>query len=88
VEPRESRCWRPRQKNLELSRKRAASVVAWLSTHGGAPERLAAWGCGETQPIADNKADDGRQTNRRVEFHIAEPAPETPANMQGCEVVQ
>ena len=73
------------KRNLELSKKRAASVVAWLNTHGVPLDRLAAWGCGESQLIASDKTEEGRQQNRRVEFHVADPAPETPVNQQGCE---
>jgi outer membrane protein OmpA-like peptidoglycan-associated protein len=61
------------KKNLDLSRRRAASVNRWLTQHGIEGDRLEAWGCGELHPIADNSGDDGRQTNRRVEFHILVP---------------
>jgi outer membrane protein OmpA-like peptidoglycan-associated protein len=56
--------------NMDLSRRRARSVANWLIEHGDAPARLQAWGCGETHPKASNKKRAGRQTNRRVEFHI------------------
>ena len=43
---------------------------------GAVPEidegRLMSKGFGMDQPIADNKTDAGRQTNRRVEFKIVE----------------
>ena len=54
--------------NGPLSEKRAASVVAWLVKHGIAPARLTAAGLGDTQPIADNKTEEGRAKNRRVEL--------------------
>jgi len=54
--------------NGPLSEKRAASVVAWLVKHGIAPARLTAAGLGDTQPIADNKTEEGRAHNRRVEL--------------------
>jgi len=54
--------------NGPLSEKRAASVVAWLVKHGIAPTRLTAAGLGDTQPIADNKTEEGRAHNRRVEL--------------------
>jgi large repetitive protein len=60
------------QKNLALSKRRAASVLHYLSSHGIAPERLSSDGYGETQPIADNTSADGRAQNRRVEFQILE----------------
>jgi outer membrane protein OmpA-like peptidoglycan-associated protein len=54
--------------NQKLSESRAASVVAWLTSKGIAPERLTAQGYGMTQPIADNGSDAGRARNRRVEL--------------------
>jgi len=56
--------------NLDLSTRRSASVRAYLIGKGVAEERLESHGCGEGTPIADNKTDDGRQQNRRVEFVI------------------
>lgn len=52
--------------NWELSAARAASIVRMLSIEGIAPERLAAVGYGEFQPIADNNTAEGRARNRRV----------------------
>lgn len=50
-----------------------------LIAKGVPPERLIAHGYGPLRPIADNGTDDGRATNRRVEFAILEVA-ETPAD--------
>jgi OOP family OmpA-OmpF porin len=58
--------------NLDLSRRRAASVVKWLTEHGVAASRLSSKGLGMTKPIDSNDTDAGRQNNRRVEFHILE----------------
>lgn len=59
--------------NRTLSQQRAEAVVAWLVREGGiAAERLEAVGKGDAQPIASNETEQGRQTNRRVEFHIVE----------------
>lgn len=53
--------------NLKLSRARAESVVAYLtSKHGIAAARLEAHGLAFLAPVASNKSDDGRQKNRRV----------------------
>lgn len=57
--------------NQTLSEARAKAVVAWLTQHGVAADRLTAKGYGKTKPVADNGSDDGRAKNRRVE--IADP---------------
>jgi MYXO-CTERM domain-containing protein len=72
-------------RNLDLSRRRAASVMRWLVEHGVDAGRLAGAGCGELHPIDTNATTDGRQANRRVEFHIVEPAPPDGARqLEGC----
>jgi len=52
--------------NWELSAARAASVVHLFSGAGIQPERMAAIGYGEHQPVADNATAEGRNANRRV----------------------
>ncbi len=59
--------------NLELSRQRAMAVQKYLVGKGITPSRLEAIGYGETKPIDTNRIPQGRQRNRRVEFHIVEP---------------
>jgi OOP family OmpA-OmpF porin len=55
--------------NLDLSRRRAASVVRELtSKYAISANRLDAFGCGLYSPIASNAAEDGRAKNRRVEL--------------------
>ncbi|MGZ7033046.1 MAG: OmpA family protein [Thermoanaerobaculia bacterium] len=54
--------------NQALSEKRAQAVVAWLTANGVAASRLTAKGFGATRPVADNKTDEGRAKNRRVEL--------------------
>ncbi|WP_460678785.1 OmpA family protein [Mucilaginibacter koreensis] len=56
--------------NLKLSKDRAESVKEYLVSKGANPSRIEAVGYGETQPIASNKTDAGRQKNRRVEFTL------------------
>src|SRR6185369_3225426 len=47
--------------NVELSDRRAKSVLKWLTTTGAvAADRLSAKGFGPDKPIADNKKPDGR----------------------------
>jgi OmpA-OmpF porin, OOP family len=52
--------------NLDLSQRRAESVVAYLVGNGIDANRLTAVGRGESEPIADNGTEVGRQQNRRV----------------------
>jgi OmpA-OmpF porin, OOP family len=55
--------------NLDLSRRRAASVLRELtSKYAISASRLDAFGCGVYSPIASNEAEDGRAKNRRVEL--------------------
>lgn len=60
--------------NLDLSDRRAKSVMKWLVSRGGVDAgRLTAKGYGETKPLVtpdDTEAD--REKNRRVEFLILE----------------
>ena len=58
--------------NKKLSSARAASVVAWLVGHGVAPARLTSEGFGPDRPLDSNETEDGRRSNRRVEFHLVE----------------
>ena len=56
--------------NLKLSKDRAESVKSYLVSQGANPSRIEATGYGESQPIATNKTNAGRQKNRRVEFTL------------------
>ncbi|MBS1646629.1 MAG: OmpA family protein [Bacteroidetes bacterium] len=56
--------------NQKLSQQRSQSVVNYLISKGIGSARLEAKGYGETQPIATNDTDEGRQQNRRTEFKI------------------
>jgi outer membrane protein OmpA-like peptidoglycan-associated protein len=57
--------------NLQLSRARAESVVAFLVGQGVAAERLEAAGFGSEHPVADNATREGRGRNRRVEIVLS-----------------
>jgi outer membrane protein OmpA-like peptidoglycan-associated protein len=56
--------------NLALSERRAAAVRDTLIERGIDPSRLYSAGFGESRPIASNDTPEGRQDNRRTEFHI------------------
>ena len=52
--------------NFALSQKRAQAVKNYLTSKNAPETRINTEGYGETQPIAENQSDDGRQLNRRV----------------------
>jgi len=55
--------------NLDLSRRRAATVVRELGAkYSVAPNRLDSFGCGLYAPVASNDSEEGRTKNRRVEL--------------------
>ena len=60
----------PDDANQKLSEERAASVRQHLVAKGVAAERVTSVGYGETRPVGDNKTNEGRAQNRRIEFRI------------------
>jgi outer membrane protein OmpA-like peptidoglycan-associated protein len=56
--------------NLKLSQSRAESVRDYLIKKGITPSRVLAKGYGDTQPIASNDTEEGRQKNRRTEVRV------------------
>lgn len=56
--------------NLDLSTKRAQSVVDYLLKAGIASERITRNGYGEKKPLVPNTSDENRAMNRRIEFKI------------------
>lgn len=54
--------------NMRLSLHRAEAVRDYLVSKGIAADRLVVKAYGESQPVADNKTEDGRFKNRRVEL--------------------
>jgi OOP family OmpA-OmpF porin len=64
--------------NRQLSEARAKAVKDWLVEQGIQPGRLRTKGYGDTQPIADNNTETGRQANRRVEFSVLNQLPGSP----------
>ena len=56
--------------NQDLSQRRALAASSYLQSLGVPVSRLQTQGRGETEPIASNDTEDGRQRNRRVEIAI------------------
>ena len=56
--------------NLELSQLRAEAVKTALLTRRTLVRNLTSKGYGEAYPIADNKTEQGREINRRIEFNL------------------
>jgi outer membrane protein OmpA-like peptidoglycan-associated protein len=56
--------------NMNLSIRRAESAKNFLVAQGVAAQRIRTSGRGESEPIASNATDAGRQENRRVEVAI------------------
>ncbi|MFK7930245.1 MAG: OmpA family protein [Myxococcota bacterium] len=56
--------------NLDLSKRRAATVVNSLVQRGVESDRLVSQGLGEEKPVAPNDNAEGKALNRRVELHI------------------
>lgn len=56
--------------NRALSERRATAAANYLASQGVSSARLRALGRGETEPLATNDTEAGRQSNRRVEIAI------------------
>ncbi|MEX6508827.1 peptidoglycan -binding protein [Jiella sp. M17.18] len=58
--------------NWELATARADAVVRFLISQGVPPERLAATGFGQYQPLEEGDTPEARAKNRRIEFKLTE----------------
>lgn len=58
--------------NLTLSQARADAVLNGLLARRILVSNLSARGYGETNPIADNETEEGREKNRRIEFKLVD----------------
>jgi outer membrane protein OmpA-like peptidoglycan-associated protein len=54
--------------NMSLSEIRAKAVMKYLTNKGIAASRLTVKGYGQTSQVADNRSEEGRARNRRVEL--------------------
>jgi OOP family OmpA-OmpF porin len=55
------------ESNKKLSEERARSVMTAVAAKGIAADRMVSVGHGQDRPVADNRKEDGRALNRRVE---------------------
>lgn len=56
--------------NLLLSKKRAQTVVAYLTEAGIEAGRIRATGFGKTKPLLPNTSEENRRLNRRIEWRV------------------
>ena len=61
--------------NADLSRARAQAILAALQDGGAKTANMTARGYGESQPVASNETDAGREANRRIEFRLLSDLP-------------
>ena len=61
--------------NERLSQERAQAVLNELRARRVLTSSFTAKGYGESQPIADNDTEEGREANRRIEFRLLRPQP-------------
>lgn len=74
--------------NAELSRRRAQAILAAMTESGIDTRYTTAKGYGESQPIADNDSDAGREANRRIEFTLLADDPVVTDVPKPAELVQ
>ncbi|GLH78974.1 hypothetical protein SSBR45G_38830 [Bradyrhizobium sp. SSBR45G] len=58
------------ENNMDLSKRRAAAVVSYISEAGIDTSRMTSEGYGQTKPVASNDTPEGRAQNRRIEFVV------------------
>lgn len=56
--------------NQALSERRARVAADYLGSQGVSASRITTRGLGETEPVASNETESGRQANRRIEVAI------------------
>jgi OOP family OmpA-OmpF porin len=63
--------------NQQLSQSRAQTILNELRMRRVLTGSITAVGYGESEPIADNDTEEGREANRRIEFKVITPGSET-----------
>ena len=58
--------------NLSLSQARAEAVKTYVTGRGIQGESIAVSGEGPNRPVADNRTNEGRARNRRIEFKVVQ----------------
>lgn len=56
--------------NINISQKRAESVMNYLLSEGVKKQQVRAVGYGPNSPVADNRTSKGRRLNRRIEYTV------------------
>jgi outer membrane protein OmpA-like peptidoglycan-associated protein len=67
--------------NVKLSKKRAESVKAFLTSAGIDDSRVLTVGYGPDKPIEDNTTKAGKEKNRRIEFRLLSPDETVPISV-------
>jgi OOP family OmpA-OmpF porin len=70
-----------REFNVKLSKKRAESVKAFLTSAGIDESRVLTVGYGPDKPVEDNATKAGQEKNRRIEFRLLSPDETTPPSV-------
>ncbi|HVZ74266.1 MAG TPA: OmpA family protein [Polyangia bacterium] len=70
-----------REFNVKLSKKRAESVKAFLTSAGIDESRVLTVGYGPDKPIEDNGTKAGQEKNRRIEFRLLSPDETAPPSV-------
>ena len=74
--------------NQQLSQARADAVLNAIMSRRVLTSNLTSRGYGESQPIADNGTEEGREANRRIEFKLILPEPEETAEADDEETTE
>jgi OOP family OmpA-OmpF porin len=74
--------------NERLSQERADAVLTAIMARRVLTANLTAKGYGESEPIADNDTEDGREANRRIEFRLILPEDPDSTAAAGAETTE